>query len=366
MPELTRRRKSGSGVSLQPALASPIAVEPTICIGLDFAWWGGGRSPASQTDTLFFASVPGDQAGWLEMRRVDLSKTFNPAAAATEPNCDADAALVIAAVEESVKGQQNTGRVVLAVDAPLRAFDRPYLPPRSRKLESKAAGGEKVAKRLEYRRCDEAARAGLRQDGCEGGWKHVWNIQPGAPLPPRVVALVAGLKRLGFDLYTRPEDAPARHLLIECFPGEALWVLGVLGHFGKYRPGEAKEYKVERWADPRLWRRPAATEKRPWPEVLGWVYRGLYGFGSREVLGVAPEVFWGWMSDLTRHVLADPLVTGKPGAPLRALRARRGKPLDDLVESMNCFLTAVSFARGHAHVWQGDDPYDGHIIGPGL
>jgi hypothetical protein len=353
-------------VSLQPALASPLAVEPAVCIGLDFAWWGGGSRPASQADTLFFASVQDDQPGPLKMRRVDLRKTFNPAAAATEPNCDADAGLVIAAVEEIVKGQQVAGCVVLAVDAPLRALDRPNLPPRSRKLGSKAAGGEKVAKGLAYRLCDEAAREGLRQDLGEGGWKHVWNIQPGAPLPPRVVALVAGLERLGFQLYTTPAHAPGRRVLIECFPGEALWALGVLGHFGKYRPGEAKEYKVERWADPRLWGEPTAMGKRPWPDVMGWVYRGLYGFGSREVLGVAPEVFSGWMADLTGHVLADPMVTGKPGAPRRALRARRGKPLDDLVDSMNCFLTAVSFARGRAHVWLGNDPQDGHIIGPGL
>jgi hypothetical protein len=360
MPELTRRRKGGSGVSLRAALASPLAVEPTVCIGLDFAWWGGGSKPGSQTDTLFFASVPGDQADPLKMWRVHLSETFNPDAADTKPNCDADAALVLGAVEKIVKGQQDAGRVVLAVDAPLQALDR-ALPPRSRKPESKAAGGEKTAKGMAYRLCDEAAREGLRQDSGEGGWKHVWNIQPGAPLCPRVVELVAGLKRLGFELYTTPADAPGRRVLIECFPGEALWALGVLGHFGDYRPGEAKEYKVERWADPRLWGQPAGKAWRPWPEVMGWVYRGLYGFGAAQVIGVSPEVFRDWMTDLTKHVLNDDLITDAAGG-----RARRGKPLDDLVESMNCFLTAVSFAQGRAHVWLGDDPQDGHIIGPGL
>ncbi len=67
------------------------------------------------------------------------------------------------------------------------------------------------------------------------------------------------------------------------------------------------------------------------------------------------------MTELTRYVLSDPLIMDAEGR-----RARRGKPLDDLVESMNCFLTAVAFARGRAHVWLGDDPRDGHIIGPGL
>lgn len=352
----------GPVVSLRPALTTPLTVESTVCIGLDFAWWGGGSDERSQTDTIFFAAVRGDQADPLSMRRIVLKTTFNPEAAVTAPNCDADAALVLAAVEEAVTSQRDASRVVLAVDAPLQALDRPDLPPRSRKMERRTAEGEETAKGLKPRQCEEAARKGLQEDRGKSGWKHVWNIQAGAPIPPRVAALVAGLKRLGFELYRTPDESLGRRVLIECFPGEALWALGVLGHFDGYRPGEAKEYKVERWADPRLWGEPAATGKRPWPDVLGWVYRGLYGFGALGVLGVPPEVFRGWMADLTRHVLTDDLIPVKTD-PLR--RPRRGKPLDDLVESMNCFLTAVSFARGRAHVWLGDDPQDGHIIGPG-
>lgn len=69
----------------------------------------------------------------------------------------------------------------------------------------------------------------------------------------------------------------------------------------------------------------------------------------------------GWMADLTRHLLTDDLVMDNSRR-----RACRGKPLDDAVESVICFLTAVSFVRNRAHVWIGDDPADGHIIGPGL
>jgi hypothetical protein len=282
-----------------------------------------------------------------------LSATFDKKAADTAPNCDPVAARVLGAVEKIVTGPPDTKRAVLAVDAPLTALARPDLPPRSRKRESGAASGEKGTKGLAYRQCEQAAHEGLQQDRGKSGWKHVWNIQAGAPIPPRVAALVAGLKQLGFELYSTPEAPHGRRVLIECFPGEALWALGVLGHFDVYRPGEAKEYKVERLADPRLWGEPAP---RPWPDVLGWVYRGLYGFGAQGLLGVSPEVFRGWMADLTRYVLAD--AAGN--------LSRRGKPLDDLVESMNCFLTAVSFTHGRAHVWLGDDPNDGHIIGPGV
>lgn len=45
---------------------------------------------------------------------------------------------------------------------------------------------------------------------------------------------------------------------------------------------------------------------------------------------------------------------------------RGGKLVDDAVDTMICLATALSYARGCAHVWQ--DPGrldDGHIIGPG-
>ena len=335
---------------MRQALPGALTVEPTLCVGLDFAWWGGGPDARSQTDTLFFATVQGEQAGPLQMRRVLLRTAYDPDAADTAANCDPDAALVLAAVEEAIVQHGGTGRLVMAVDAPLRALDRPHLPPRNRK----------AAKGMEYRQCEQAARAGQQQDAGSGGWKHIWNIQPGAPLCPRVAALVAGLQRLNFELYTTPTTPVGQRVLFECFPGEALWTLGARGRFDDCQPGEAKEYKTERWADPRLWGRPAEGAWRTWPEVLGWVCRGVYGFGTPEVLGTQPG-FHRWMTDLAGHVLADGLIMDKAGR-----QARRGKPLDDLVESMNCFLTAVAFARGRAHVWLGDDPGDGHIIGPGL
>jgi hypothetical protein len=319
-------------------------------MGLDFAWWGSGGDARSQADTLFFATVHGDQAGPLGMRRVDLSATYDPCAPDVAPNCDADAALVVRAAAE-IAAAHPGGPVVMAVDAPLRALERPHLAPRNRKV----AGG------TERRQCERAATEGQKGDGGRNGWKSVWNVQAGAPICPRVAALVAGLQSLGFDLYDSPDRPPGKRVLFECFPGEALWSLGARGHFGDGFAGEAKEYKAEQFADPRLWGQPAAEGWRPWPEVMNWVNRGLYGFGVKEILGAPQQGFHRWMTDLAGYVLADKNITDAAGR-----QARRGKPLDDLVESMNCFLTAVAFARGRAHVWLGDDPRDGHIIGPGL
>jgi hypothetical protein len=45
---------------------------------------------------------------------------------------------------------------------------------------------------------------------------------------------------------------------------------------------------------------------------------------------------------------------------------RGGKLLDDVVDSMICLATALSYVNGCSHVWQHPDHLeDGHIIGPG-
>lgn len=359
-PELIRE-KPAARTGLQPALQPGFPSGQTLCIGLDFAWWGGGRSRRSQTDTLVFAQINGEQASPLKLKRVDLSKTYNRDAKDTEPNCDPDAGLVLYAVQEVIARHAGEGRVVLAVDAPLRAKPRePLLPARSRKADRNLDREVKPGKRMAYRQCDQAARDALGQFG-DKKWQHICKIQPGAPLCPRVEAFVNGLLTLGFQFYSGSAAEPAHRVLLECFPSEALWALGIKGRFGTVSPGEAKEYKREKIRDPQIWNSPKTMELRPWPTVLSWIYRGLYGFGHRDVLGVAEVVFTDWMADLTRHLFRDKLVMD---ADRRC--ASRGKQLDDVVESVNCFLTAVSFVRNCAHVWIGEDPADGHIIGPGL
>ncbi|WP_144054830.1 hypothetical protein [Rhodopirellula europaea] len=51
------------------------------------------------------------------------------------------------------------------------------------------------------------------------GWQP--NIQPGAPLAPRIEALIDGLPSQ-FKLWT-PENSGEHKLAIECFPAEAIW-----------------------------------------------------------------------------------------------------------------------------------------------
>ncbi len=149
------------------------------------------------------------------MRRVLLDSTYDPDAPDTAPNCDPDAALVLRAVGEVVASHRGDGLVVLAVDAPLRALDRPYLARRNRRVP----GG------TERRQCERAATEGQRGDNGRDGWKGVWNVQAGAGGLASGGA-VAGLQGLGFGLYEAPDRPPGQRILFECFPGEALWRWG--------------------------------------------------------------------------------------------------------------------------------------------
>src|SRR5262245_45013262 len=170
------RHESASQTGLQPALVRDFPGGETLCIGIDFAWWGGGTSPRSQTDTLVFAQVNGEQAGPLKPKRVDLSATYNPHAAYTEPNCDPDAGLVLKAVQDVLVSRAGTGRVVLAVDAPLVAVDRPHLSARSRQADRQTAGGPMPGRALEFRQCEKVARRGPALDRGHRSWRHVWNV----------------------------------------------------------------------------------------------------------------------------------------------------------------------------------------------
>jgi len=71
--------------------------------------------------------------------------------------------------------------------------------------------------------------------------------------------------------------------------------------------------------------------------------------------GVAPaewvDAFWDWLCQ-NKEVIRGP-------------KAVSGKALDDAIDSMLSLVAAVAFADGKAHIHQGADPKDGHIVGPG-
>lgn len=311
-----------------PIAASNTPLEPgsVLCLGLDIAWFGGSRhDPSSRHDCLAWTLDVPTQPPRRGLRRIALADR------------DPGAGLLLEAVTEIV-ATHPADRVVFAVDAPLQEAPGRDLPPRSpipRKGEVARRRGENVFS-ADRQRID-------RLRGGSGGWHP--NLQPGAPVAPRVRALIEGLSPLGFLAWT-PRDASHPRSLLECFPAETIWAGRVMGLYpASARVGAIKEYKStagrfltdDEVAD--LVRRVAsplgslAGDEREWPAI------------------VDQAVAW---------------MLGDPGWPREGGRHRGGKPLDDVVDTLLCLLVARAHAAGASHVWHDpEDPEDGHICTAG-
>ncbi len=159
------------------------------------------------------------------------------------------------------------------------------------------------------------------------------------------MSLLAGLDQLGFHLWTEADRAAAR-LVIECFPAEAIWAMKRLRRFeGSLTAAEVKCYKEQRGK---------ALSAQQVADLTRTVLNGFAAdSGDRAVWIALVEHAINWMySDATWRIAPD--------------KYRGGKLLDDVVDSMICLATSLSYAGGRHHVWQDPiRPDDGHIIGPG-
>ena len=141
-------------------------------------------------------------------------------------------------------------------------------------------------------------------------------------------------------------DCRAPKLVIECFPAEAIWAMKRLNRFEAALTAlEVKAYKGQ--AKRSLTARQVA-------DVTRTVLDGFtFDSGRGAVWTILVDHAIEWMcSDKTWVDSED--------------NYRGGKLLDDVVDSMICLATSLSYAHGRYHVWQ--DPErcdDGHIIGPG-
>jgi hypothetical protein len=251
---------------------------------------------------------------------------------------DPGAGQLLRAVEALLERHSAAGCVVFAIDAPIQAAHRPGLPTRA---------AMPPAGTITPRACEEyLSQERQRIDRAAGGANN-WhpNIQPGAPLAPRVMSLLAGLDRLGFRLWTEADRAAAR-LVIECFPAEALWAMKRLNRFeAALTAAKVKCYKDQE------------GNTLSAQQVADLTRTVLNAFaadsGHPAVWKVLVEHAIDWMcSDATWRNAPD--------------QYRGGKLLDDVVDSMICLATSLSYAHGRHHVWQDPTrPDDGHIIGPG-
>lgn len=323
--------------------------EACLAIGIDATWWGGSKNDrSSRMETLAFAERRDGKWGKLGLERVDLEPTFNRTAGPTEPNADPHAELLRGAIGRIIREHGSSIPVVISVDAPLMAVSRPELPPRRKSEEKKAPqSAEPRDPTVARRQCDHTCHAAASSAG------ELWNniyIQPGAPLAPRIAALVNGLIADDFVLYSGGTAEPSRRLLIECFPNEVFWSAGALGNafhpmgFDKARFYKAANKYSERWPA-RVLRCLIAIVLEACATVAGLDEQTASEWGN---------AFWDWL-------IADGHGVEEDGQVIRP-----GKAFDDPVDSILSLYAAVAAVNGCAHVHMGSDPADGHIIGPGL
>lgn len=310
-----------------------------LCVAVDVAWWGGQTGKGkrdTRTETIAYTSrVDGEWSG-LSLKRVDLNDSYNSNADPFTPNADANASTLTAGIKDVLDAHERIEKIVLAVDMPILAKDEGMPPPRKAN-ERDGEGGQS-------RQCDVAWTK--QRSASPKGWRNV-NIFAGAPTVPRVRALVDKLRELGFGVY-RQCTMEQERVVFECFPNEVVWSAGVLGFAHGLTVDSLQLYK-------RL-----GKKKIPLPEDLFagiWKHTVDAGFASA---GMDPETRSSWLHDFGQWLAADGVFDddSKIGCT--------GKSFDDAVDSVLSLSAVIAFVTGNAHIHQGIDPEDGHIIGPGI
>ena len=305
--------------------------DSTLCIGLDIAWFGGSSNNAdSQHDCLGWISFPISSK---KSSKIELGLNRFKL-----PRRDPDASVLLREIRKLLSKHKNSSRIVFAIDAPIQAYERSHLPTR------KPAPGRGE---IERRACENYFSIKRQLIDAVAGGPNGWhpNIQPGAPLAPRIQCLLKGLSQLDFELW-EVEKKHAKKLVIECFPAEAIWSMKRLGYYpDNITAKETTAYKSNNFRGQHLT-----------AEEVGMLVRNvLNAFALSTGLSLILDDTLDWM-------LKDKTESWQtPNSLYRA-----GKLLDDVVDTAICLATSVSYAYGDFHVWQDEScPEDGHIIGPG-
>lgn len=311
---------SAIGAFLPPSCGYQ-ALSPTLCIGLDIAWFGGSKSnPDSQFDCVVAALVgPDPKDTFLDVQRVPLTAR------------DPDASLTASAIGKVIdRYSSQVERIVLGIDAPLLSTQ--VIPQ-----------GRERAWRTSDRALSDARRRVDQFLGGSNGWHPT--LQPGAPLAPRIIRLVEKLERqYGFAVW-KGDDELRQRVAIEVFPSEAIWALKRLGGYADHDNAEVI----------RMYKKMKGVSLRE-ELVRELVFQVLSPIGS--VIGfnkgweIIQESSLNWM-------LAD-------RTWMQDGSFRGGKLLDDVIDSLLCLAVAVGYAKGESHAFFSEQNLnDGHIIGPG-
>lgn len=309
----------------------------TLCIGIDITWWGGSKNTrVSQRDTIVSGIIsPDGKVKGFDIIPVVLSGLPNhDSGDMSQANFDAQGELLVEQIGLVLeKNKHKFERCILALDAPLEAMLRPNQPARQRAVSKGVHTG------AEQRQCEKDLNAFF--SNTDKRWNQDLKIQAGSPLAPRISSVVNALvEKYSFAIFGKDRKDSGLQL-IEIFPSEAVWALGIMGCY------EGRDSKTIRLYKPRRGEEKAMS----YDEAKHVAALPLQGFskllGNIEVNPIVTEIV-NYCCDNSK--LNDDVVS-------------KGKGFDDPLESGIAFFTAVSFAADNFHVWGNGD--DGTIVGPG-
>ena len=293
---------------------------PTLCLGIDVTWWGGSpRKRDSQRDTIVYALLDGEASSDIGFSLVDLSAAPSPAwKLPIEPNFDPDGRLLVDAINKILgerKGEYR--RCVISLDVPLEARDRAGQPPRVKAASKRAATG---AKRRECEDQIQEFKRGRKSPEFRA-WNAGLNIQSGSPIPTRLSRVLRALAdEAEFTVWRTGSRASFRDV-IEIFPSEAIWSMGLSGHHTDRSSEEVRCYKSK-----------------------GSLYVGCAMEQALLPLDGFERLFEGqrsarlplrrWIESIAEYSCR--IAIGKTGSMVR-----KGKGFDDPIESGIAFLTGV-------------------------
>lgn len=309
-----------------------------LCLGVDVAWWGGGGAPSdsmSRTETIAYAMRVDGKWSELHLKRVDLNPSYNKDADEYTPNSDPKADLLVQNIMAIVESHNQLNNVVLALDMPILANDGAMEKPKKSYAKAEKGG--------EYRQCDWKWMETKAQS--PAGWRNV-NILTGAPIAPRIKALLSQLETKGFHVFDKSSELGDR-VVFECFPNEILWSSGVLGLAEGLTFKTLQLYKS------------IGKDKIPLPEQIFLDLWKLPVERALRIAGLPEEKITSWQNQFKEWLISDKTFNDVTKIGLT------GKKFDDAIDSVLSLSAVVGFVEGHAHIHLGDDSKDGHIIGPG-
>ena len=134
--------------------------------------------------------------------------------------------------------------------------------------------------------------------------------------------------------------------IIEIFPSEAIWSLGIQGRYADAKASDVREYKTPS---------PCRISSKVAREQALVTLAGFTRLISSPLSNTFP--IKRWTEQIADHACKISS-QGNDGI------VRKGKGFDDPIESGIAFLTCIAFLVGVFHAW--GDGSDGIIVGPGL